>query len=201
LMSLVLVLGILRAAMPRLNPALIQGLHTNIALLTVAFAGLHIVASIVDPFARLTPIDALIPFASNYRRTWLGLGVISAYLYVVMLVISWPRQRLGRGAWLWLHRTLYLAWGMATLHSLGTGSDARNQLFILLDVAAVAGALAIFLGIRVVEAWWKMPRLWSGLAAAALLATLALVAWAVNGPMQPGWARSSGTPPDLIGSP
>jgi methionine sulfoxide reductase heme-binding subunit len=200
LMSAVVILGIVRAAMPRLNPFLAEGLHANIALMAIAFAGLHVVAAIADPFARLSALDALIPFQSEYRRAWLGLGVISAYLYLAAALSSWPRRRLPRGAWLWLHRAMYGAWAVAILHSLGTGSDARSVLFLALDVVAVAGVLAVFLGIRAVEGWARRRRLWPSLAIAAVVGTVALGAWAVNGPLQSGWARASGTPPDLLGS-
>lgn len=201
LMSAVMIFGIIRAAVPARFPFLIEGAHINLALLTVVFAGLHVVGALLDPFARLGPIDALVPFVSAYRGTWLGLGVISGYLYAATIAISWPARRLSRATWLWLHRGMYVAWVVALLHSLGTGSDARNQLFLLLDVAAVAGVLVVFLAFRVLEGWRTLPPLWAALAVVAVLATTAIGVWAVEGPLQPGWARSSGTPPDLLRSP
>ena len=41
----------------------------------------------------------------------------------------------------------------AVLHGLGTGTDATNELFLLLNVAAVAGVLVAFLAFRVAEGW------------------------------------------------
>ncbi len=200
-MSVIMILGITRAALPAAYPFLIEGAHINIALLTISFGGLHIVAAILDPFANLGPLDAIAPFVSTYRGTWLGLGVISGYLYGVALVTSWPVRRLRRPVWVWLHRTMYVAWALAVLHSLGAGSDARNELFLLLNVVAVAGVLVAFLGFRVAEGWSKLPPLWGALALVAVLAGLGLAVWAANGPLQPGWARSSGTPPGLLHSP
>jgi sulfoxide reductase heme-binding subunit YedZ len=201
LMTVVLIFGMVRAALPSTSPVLTEGAHINIALLTVAFAGLHILAALLDPFARLGPIDSLIPFVSAYRGTWLGLGVVSAYIYAVAVLLSWPARRIGRAVWLWLHRTTYAAWLLALVHSLGTGSDARNQVFFLLNLAAVAVALAVFLGVRVAEAWSRLPPLWATLAVTAVAAVLVLAVWAANGPLQEGWARSAGTPPDLLRSP
>jgi sulfoxide reductase heme-binding subunit YedZ len=199
-MSAVMILGIIRSAAPTAFPFLIEGAHINLALLTVAFAGLHVVAAILDPFASLGPIDSLVPFVSAYRGTWLGLGVISGYVYAVTVVISWPARRFPRATWVWLHRSMYAAWVLALLHSLGTGSDARNELFLLLNVAAVAGVLVAFLGFRVAEGWNALPPVWAALAVIAVLITLGIAVWAVDGPLQPGWARSSGTPPDLLRS-
>ena len=96
---------------------------------------------------------------------------------------------------------MYAAWVLAIVHSLGTGSDVQNQVFLLLNVAAVAGVLAVFLAVRVAEGWRQLPLVWSAAGLVAILVVLALTAWAVNGPLQSGWARSSGTPPDLLRSP
>ena len=90
LMSATLIVGIVRAAMPSASPFLVEGIHVNLALLTVAFAGLHVVAAILDPYAGLGPMDALVPFVSAYRGTWLGLGVVSAYLYAVARAVLTP---------------------------------------------------------------------------------------------------------------
>ena len=110
LMSLVMILGITRAALPAAHPFLVEGAHVNIALLTIVFGGLHIISAILDAFASLGPMDAFVPFVSAYRGTWLGLGVISGYLYGVAVVTSWPARRLRRAVWVWLHRTMYVAW-------------------------------------------------------------------------------------------
>lgn len=201
LMTVVVILGIIRAALPAAMPLIVEGLHINLALLTVAFGALHALGAILDPFARLGLVDLLVPFVSAYRGIWLGLGVISAYLYAVALLTSWPQRRLPRVYWLWLHRVMYAGWAVALVHSLGTGSDVRNEIFLLLNIVAVAAVLVTFLAFRVTEGWKLSPRLWGAVAAAAVLLVLGVAVWAAAGPLQPGWARSSGTPPDLLRTP
>lgn len=200
-MTVVTIVGIVRAALPTTNPFLVEGAHASIALLLIAFAGLHVLAALLDPFARLGPVEALLPFASAYRGTWVGLGVVSGYLYAAAVLSSWPLRRLPRAVWLWVHRTTYVAWALALVHALGTGSDARSQLFLILNVVAVACVLAVFLAIRVAEGWRRLPRFWAIVGTAAIIAVIGLAVWAANGPLQPGWARSSGTPPDLLRAP
>jgi sulfoxide reductase heme-binding subunit YedZ len=201
LLTVVLILGIVRAALPAAYPFLVEGAHINVALMAALFGGLHVLAAVLDPFARLGPVDVFVPFASAYRGTWLGLGVISAYLYATAILTSWPLRRLPRASWVWLHRALYGGWALALVHSLGTGSDARNELFLLLNVAAVVGALVAFLVVRVAGGWASYPRLWGALALIGVLVTLVIGVWAANGPLQPGWARSSGTPTNLLRTP
>ena len=201
LMSAVLIVGIVRAAVPGASPFLVEGIHVNLALLTVVFAGLHVVAAILDPYAGLGPLDAIVPFVSAYRSTWLGLGVVSGYLYAAVALSSWPARRLRRSLWVWVHRTMYVAWVFALLHSLGTGSDARNQLFLLLNVAAVVAVLVAFLAFRVADGWRRLPPLWAALAVIAVGTVVGVGVWAAAGPLEPGWARSSGTPPGLLRPP
>jgi len=198
LMSAVAILGVFRAALPARSPFTVEGLHVNLALMTLVFGGLHVAASILDPYAGLGPVDALIPFVSAYRATWLGLGVLAGYMFTATVLISWPLRRLPRAWWRWLHRLMYGAWVLALLHSLGTGSDATGRVFLFLNIVAVAAVLAAFVGLRVTEAWASSPALWSALTAVALLIVFGIAVWAADGPLQPGWARAAGTPPDLL---
>ena len=144
LLSLAVVLGIVRAAVPALNPRLFADLHVNVALVTIAFGGTHIVSTILGEHPGLGPVDALVPFVAAYRGTWVGLGVISGYLYLAVTLTSWPLRRLPRRGWLWLHSSIYVAWAFALVHALGAGSDATSPMYVLLDVlagGAVIGAL------------------------------------------------------------
>ena len=201
LLTAVVVLGIVRSSTPRAAPQLVEGLHVNVALMAAIFAGLHVVAAILDPYAGLGPPDALVPFISAYRTTWLGLGVVSAYLYAATVVTSWPARRFSRRVWLWVHRVMYLGWVLALIHSFGTGTDARNEVFLILNVVAVVFVLVAFLGLRVAEGWRTLPALWAGLGVLAVIVVAGVAIWALSGPLQPGWARSSGTPPGLLHSP
>jgi sulfoxide reductase heme-binding subunit YedZ len=201
LLTVAMVLGIVRAGMPAFRPFLVEGAHVNISLLVLLFAALHLLAAILDPFTKLGLADMLVPFVSAYRGVWMGLGVVSAYLYVATILLSWPARRLPRATWLWVHRTMYGAWVLALLHSLGTGSDVRNAVFLLLNLLVVGVTLVAFLAIRVAEGYGSRPR-WSALlAAAGVLLVLGIGVWAAAGPLQPGWARSSGTPVNLLRSP
>ncbi|MFI5282442.1 MAG: ferric reductase-like transmembrane domain-containing protein [Candidatus Dormibacterales bacterium] len=201
LLSAVVMLGIVRSALPSESPFLIEGIHRRLALLAIAFGALHLLAAVLDPYAGLGPLDAVVPFVSAYRSTWLGLGVISAYVFVVVTLSSWPVRRLSRFWWRWLHRTTYAGWALGLVHSLGTGSDARNNLFLFLDVVAVACVLGAFLGYRIYDDTQRVspPRVLAGIA--GLAAVVIITVWAFNGPLQPGWARVSGTPPGLLHSP
>ena len=115
------------------------------------------------------------------------------------LVLSSALQPLiGYRAWRWIHWLAYGAWPIAVLHGLGTGSDVHAGWFLWLTAGCV---VAVWIALVV----WRLSLQSGGdrslQLAVALLATISivvLVIWTVNGPLQPGWARVSGTPQNLL---
>ena len=79
------------AQWPRLVTAL---LHKNIALLVTAFIGIHIATTLLDSFVNVSPVAAIVPFASSYRPFWLGLGTIAFDLILALIATSLLRGRL-----------------------------------------------------------------------------------------------------------
>lgn len=200
LLSAVVVLGLLMSARwysttwPRF---LTQSLHRNLSLLTVVFLVIHVAASIIDPFAGLTVKDAVIPFAADYRPLWLGLGVVSLELFAAIVITSLVRHRLGWRAWQLVHLLAYVAWPVAVLHTIGTGTDTKQAWALLLDVACV-GVVAVTVVWRLGVGWPKQAG-WRAIGMiASLVSVIALAAWTASGPLQPGWARAAGTPANLL---
>ncbi len=127
------------------------GFHRNLALVSVAFLGLHVITAVLDPFASLGWLAALVPFASSYRPFWLGLGVVALDLGAAVLVTSLLRNRLSRRSWRAVHWLSYGAWLAAVVHGIGTGTDAAAPWMIAIDVACVAVIAAAVL-VRVAAA-------------------------------------------------
>jgi sulfoxide reductase heme-binding subunit YedZ len=154
LLTAVTVLGLIsivrwqRPTWPRFVTA---DLHSNLALLSVVFVGVHIVAAILDPFAKLGISAAVIPFDSSYRPLWVGLGVISVYLVIALIVTSLLRERIGQRTWRAVHWVAYGAWPLAVLHSAGSGSDAFAAWMVTIEAACIV-AVTIALTWRLVAA-------------------------------------------------
>lgn len=200
LLSASTALGILttvRWSSPAWPRFLSQAVHRDVSLLVVGFLCLHIVTAIIDPFAHLSPIDAVIPFAAAYRPLWLGLGVIAAELLLAVVVTSLFRRRLGARTWRLVHWAAYAAWPVAVLHGLGTGTDAASRWSLALT-AASAGAVGIALTWRLGQGWRPQARIRAGFAAVAVCTVVGTALFAIAGPLQPGWARRAGTPPALL---
>jgi hypothetical protein len=183
-----------RPAWPRF---VIVGLHRNAALLALVFTGLHIATTLADSYAPIKVQDVVIPFISAYRPLWLGLGTVAFDLMIALTITSLVRTRISYRSWHLVHWSSYLCWPVAVLHGLGTGSDTPVTWVLGLTV----GCVALIAGLT----GWRLAYGWPSHAVARVAGALAVVltlvagtAWLAAGPLQPGWARRSGTPPSLI---
>jgi len=169
-------------------------LHRRMSLMALVLLVVHVAASIADNFVEITVLDALVPFRNSYRTVFLGLGTFAADLMLVLIVTSLVRHRMDVRAWRSIHLLSYAMWPMVVLHGLGTGFDAKKA-----PVVAVTASCVLLI---VVLTTWRVllvPTA-TGMARTAALVglpiiSLALVMWAVAGPLAPGWSKKAGTPP------
>src|SRR5581483_7783042 len=97
LLTVSLVLGIVgagRAASPRWPRFALAALHRNISLLSVLFLAVHISTAIIDPYAGIGWLDAVVPFVSVYHPFWLGLGAVALDLMLALVISSLLRPRI-----------------------------------------------------------------------------------------------------------
>jgi methionine sulfoxide reductase heme-binding subunit len=201
LLTAVLVLGIAitaRLELPSRWRFVVHGLHRNLSLVAVVFLALHVVTAVLDPYARLTWTDALVPFLSSYRPFYLGLGVLAMELLAAVAVTGLTQRWIGRRLFRLVHWAAYASWPISVVHSLGTGSDVRSGWFYLGAAGCVAAAVAVLLAWRLLRGAPERRGVRTAAAVATLAGVVALGAWSFTGPLQAGWALAAGTPPDLI---
>jgi sulfoxide reductase heme-binding subunit YedZ len=99
-----------------------------------------VLSLLFDSYAKLTPLDLLIPFAGAYRQFWLGLGTLAFDLLIIVLITSLNRARLGLRTWRAIHWLSYFIWPIALAHALGTGTDATQ---LWMGVLAIGCATAV----------------------------------------------------------
>ena len=183
------VAGTARFAAPGLPRVLTAGLHRNLSLLVVGFVSVHVLTTVADSYTSIGLSSVIIPFNSDYRRLWLGLGTIAFDLLIAVTLTSLLRDRLSYRAWRAVHWLGYACWPVALWHGLGTGTDSRLPWLLALDALCVAAVAAAI--------WWRLSLAAPGLGRTAALAGLALlpVATAIFvfvGPLQPGWSQRAG---------
>lgn len=175
----------------------IEFVHRNVSLLVVAFLALHVVTVISDSFAPIGWKDALIPFASPYRPIWLGLGTVAFDLLLALTITSLLRHRIGFRTWRVVHWLAYLCWPVAVVHGLGTGSDTKLGVALVITAVCVV-AVVMATAMRLASGMAGRPgtrRLGFALWAAA---PVVLAVWLASGPLASGWARRAGTPASVL---
>jgi hypothetical protein len=164
--------------------------HRFITLVGLVFIIVHGIATVLDPFIGFTPLEVLVPGLSHYRPIYVALGIVGGYLAIALWASEYLRSRIGYRWWRRFHMFAFLAWALATLHGIGTGTDTRAWWGLAIyggSVALVGGLIALRLRPR------GLPRpgalLRPAIGALALAGVVAATVWTVGGPLQPGWNR------------
>jgi len=200
LLTVSVVLGIVtsvRWASPRWPRFVVEWTHRNVSLVVLVFLAIHVATAVIDSFAPLRWVDAVVPLSSAYRPLWVGFGAVTLDLLLAVTVTSLVRVRLGFRTWRVVHWAAYACWPSAVLHGLGTGSDTRQGWMLVVVGTALAVVVAAICW-RAAVGWpsWLGARLAAFASSIAL--PIALATWVAVGPLQPGWARVAGTPPHLL---
>ncbi len=139
-----------RLARSVLHPAVILRTHAALALACAALVGAHVVALVLDPYAKVGLIGALIPGRSLYRPLGVALGTIAAYLGIIVGATAAGAGRIGR-SWLPLHRLAAATFVFAWLHGVSSGTDtvALRWLYGVVGVAVVMLGVTRYIQARV----------------------------------------------------
>jgi sulfoxide reductase heme-binding subunit YedZ len=160
LFSLVAILGILvnrQGRLPGLPRFAVTGLHRNLSLLTVAFLGMHILTAIVDGYAHIPWLSAIVPFSSGYERFWIGLGTVAVDLFAALIITSLLRDRIKASLWRAVHWLAYVCYPVVVVHAMGASKDLRSGWLLTLTMATVFAVVAAIV-YRVLDALAAVPR-------------------------------------------
>jgi methionine sulfoxide reductase heme-binding subunit len=201
LLTAAVVLGIVdvrRLSSPTWPRFVVDALHRNVALLAMVFLVLHILTAVLDSFASISLLDAIVPFAGSYRPFWLGLGAVAFDMLIAVMVTSLLRQRIGYASWRAVHWLTYASWPIALVHGLGTGSDVHGVWLLAISVLCLLAVLVAVI-VRVADGWPDHLRLRGAALGGLAVFALFLAIWIPTGPLGSEWARRSGTPAALLG--
>jgi len=125
----------------RATPVLvIASLHRNLSLLAILLLALHIATSVLDPFAGITVLDAIVPLPGGTEPS----GWVSASSPPRCWLCWWRQAHaglIGPRAWRLVH-WLATPPGHRGDTPLGTGSDQQQPWLLGLTVGCVAAVLA-----------------------------------------------------------
>jgi hypothetical protein len=197
LLTASVVLGVLQVQRWGSPRFVVVSLHRAISLLVVVFLAVHVLTAVLDGFAPIRLLDAVLPFTGTYRPIWLGLGALAFDLIVALTVTSLLRRHLGLSAWRAVHWLAYACWPVALVHGWGTGSDTRTP-WMLATTFACAAAVLGALAWRLASDWSANARVRSTALGATVVGSVVIGAWLAIGPLADGWARRAGTPAALL---
>jgi ferredoxin-NADP reductase/DMSO/TMAO reductase YedYZ heme-binding membrane subunit len=125
----------------RTNPGRPADLHRFLAVLSLAFLGVHLVALVADSYVDIGLPQLLVPFTSAYRPVAVAWGVLALYLVVAVQLTSWLRPRVPYRWWRYVHTTTFALFVVSTLHAVTASTDAGPVRWI----AIVMGTAFVFL--------------------------------------------------------
>ena len=131
----------------------VDALHRNLALLALAFVGVHVLTTIFDKFVSIGLVSAFVPFSNSYKMLWLSLGAIAFDLFLALIVTSMLRRRIGLRLWRAVHWAAYACWPVALLHAVGTGTDATRPWMLAVALASTAVVAAAVVA-RLAHSGW-----------------------------------------------
>ena len=127
----------------RAAPAWLLGLHRSLGALTVVFTAVHMVGLGLDSFIGYGPLELFVPLQSTFSPWAVAWGIVSMYLLVAVAVTSWMRRWIPDVVWRWVHRSAFVTFVLATLHTFLVGTDAGSP--YLVGAAVVISAVFLFL--------------------------------------------------------
>jgi hypothetical protein len=194
-MGLVLSLG---WRSPRWTRFVTNEIHRFVTLLALVFMAIHGAAIALDPFIKMGVPDVLVPFLTSYRPVWVALGITAGYLGLAVYLSERVRGRIGYAWWRRFHAFAFVAFVMALVHGIATGSDTRAPWAIALYLGSLA-LVGFLLMLRLFPEAPKKPRpLAAGL---AVVLGLGVISFMFFGPLRSGWsALAGGTVPSTAGA-
>ncbi len=119
-------------------------IHEYVSLLGLFFAGFHALILLGDQYSHYQLVQLFMPFGSvQYRPTWVGLGQIGFYVWLIIALSFYVRKRIGPKTWRALHYMSYLTYLGALVHGLMSGTDAGTGWAV--DFYWITGGSLLFL--------------------------------------------------------
>jgi predicted ferric reductase len=102
-----------------------MAIHEYSSLLGLFFVVFHGLILLGDKYSQYLLVQLLMPFGSvQYRPTWVGLGQLGFYAWIIITVTFYIRKSLGKKTWRVVHYLGFLCFLAAMIHGLTSGTDA-----------------------------------------------------------------------------
>lgn len=103
-------------------------IHEYVSLLGLAFALFHALVLLGDRYINFSVSQILLPFSTvDYRPTWVGLGQIGFYVWLIVALSFYVRSAIGQKTWRVIHYLSFAIYMMGLVHGLFSGTDTPSS--------------------------------------------------------------------------
>lgn len=100
-------------------------IHEYMSLLGLAFALFHALVLLGDHYINFTVAQIFMPFSTvDYRPTWVGIGQIGFYVWLIVALSFYVRSSIGQKTWRVIHYLSFAMYIMGLVHGLFSGTDS-----------------------------------------------------------------------------
>src|SRR4051794_19948099 len=99
----------------------LRPLHEALSLATIGALLVHGLSLLGDTYMHPSLVDIAVPFASSYKTAWTALGIIAAWMLILLGPSYYVRRLIGQKRWVKLHRFTAVAWIAGLAHAVGEG--------------------------------------------------------------------------------
>ena len=117
-------------------------IHEALGLALIVALFIHGLVLLGDNFVNQNIADIAIPFVGPYKPVPNGIGIISGYVFMVLSLTYYVRDRIGDARWTAVHRFTVLAWVGSFVHTLAEGTDRHEAWYLVVIFLPAAAALA-----------------------------------------------------------
>lgn len=119
---------------PILDNTFTYDFHEHLSLVGLGFIVLHVIVLMFDKYLPFNILQILIPFTDTYRPIWVGLGIISFYILLLVTLTFYLRAQIGGKAFRSIHLLSMLGYLGATLHGFFAGTDSALPITMFLYI-------------------------------------------------------------------
>ncbi len=102
-------------------------LHQYFSLLGLGFGLFHALILTGDRYIQAGLVQVVLPFAyQNFKPVWVGIGQLAFYAWAIVVASFYIRKQLGNKSWRLVHYASFLAFSLALVHGLVSGTDSQT---------------------------------------------------------------------------
>ena len=156
----------------------VEEIHRFGGLLVGSLIGIHVLTIAADSFLPFSLVQLLVPFTSNYRPIWTGLGIAAAELLLALAITNHYRRRMPYAFWRKAHYLNFAVWALASIHGLMSGTD-RGAVWLAILYGVAVATVVTLLGWRFGRHVLRTPRI-----ATAGIVTVVALPLLIVGPLR-----------------